>query len=202
MILSVELLILMVSIALTSTVAESQICYLPRAMELNVEKLIQTTWYSGLRTDDIASMLSCVRFSNFTSTESGFKVITEEQGVSTVEFDLNIDYGVDGTYRLRESQKEYFHEGHVKMNGLDSETVMDMDNFLTNGNSVYLTDYENYLTLFLCPSNGIADKEHRMIRGFFPSPNPTLSQVAAFINALHEIGIFAKFYASTCSEIY
>ncbi|XP_077976770.1 uncharacterized protein LOC120335504 isoform X3 [Styela clava] len=181
MILSVELLILMVSIAWTSTVAESQICYLPRAMELNVEKLIQTMWYSGLQTDDIASMLSCVRFSNFTSTESGFKVITEEHGVSTVEFDLNIDYGVDGTYRLRESQK---------------------DNFLTNGNSVYLTDYENYLTLFLCPSNGIADKEHRMIRGFFPSPNPTLSQVAAFINALHEIGIFAKFYASTCSEIY
>nr|XP_039274059.1 uncharacterized protein LOC120348014 isoform X1 [Styela clava] len=195
-------LILLSFIAWTSTASESQICYLPQAMELDVEMLPKTSWYSGLHTDDItASMLSCIRLNNFTCTASGFGLVSKEHGVRYVEFEFHFEYDGDGIYHPRKSDAEYIHAEHEKeMNGLDKEVVVDMDNFLINGKAVFLTDYKNYLAILQCPRDGSVDKEYRLIRGFFPSSNPDLSQVAVFINALHEMGISAKFYASTCSE--
>nr|XP_039272210.1 uncharacterized protein LOC120346509 [Styela clava] len=157
MILIVALLVLSSSCTLISTTPKLHRCRLPEASsKLDFEKLSKTSWYSGLQSNDItASMLSCIRLSNFTSTESGYRVVVKE---------------------------------HVS------------DNFLGGGHDVHMTDYKNYIASFVCPPGGISDKEHQMIWGFFPSPNPTLSQIAAYLNVLHQLGISVNFHASTCSN--
>nr|XP_039274170.1 uncharacterized protein LOC120348113 [Styela clava] len=197
------LLVLSLSLQFISTSSESQKCHLLKVRkEIDVEKLSKTSWYTGLQTADVvASMLSCTRFSNFTYTNSGFRVVVTEHGSRYVQFGLHFNRDENGIYHLSKSDRGINHAEHIsEMDEHDNEAVLDMDQLLAGGNFVFVTDYENYFASFLCPPGGISDHEHRMIRGFFPSPNSILSQVAAFINVLHGVGISAKFYPSTCSE--
>nr|XP_039258761.1 uncharacterized protein LOC120335332 [Styela clava] len=88
-----------------------------------------------------------------------------------VEFEFHVDYEGDGTYHIRKSDDEFIHLEHgEEMNGLANEAVSNMDNLLDNAAIVFLSDYENYFAALLCP----LDKDHQVIRGFFPNPNPTL----------------------------
>ncbi|XP_039265526.1 uncharacterized protein LOC120341149 [Styela clava] len=203
MILCVSLLMMPLSFALVSTASISQRCHLPKVTnELDAEKLIGTTWYAGLQTNDIAaSMISCARFNNFTSTNSSFGILLTEHGVRFVQFGVHFNNDGNGTYLLSKSDRKHNHAKHEsEMNAMDRKAVLDMDNFFDNGDHVFLTDYENYFAIFICPPNGVAGKGHRLVWGCFSNPTPTLSQVAAFINVLHEVGISANFHASTCSE--
>ncbi|XP_039265849.2 uncharacterized protein LOC120341413 [Styela clava] len=199
----VLIFILTLSNALLSTASELQRCYLPEtSIKIDVEKLSEMTWYTGLQTNDIAaSIISCARLTNFATTESGFDVVLKERGVRFVEFDLRFTLGRNGIYYMDKSNKEINHLEHLRsMHGIHNQAVLDMDDFLADGHPAFLSDYENYIAVFVCPPNGLADEGHRMIWGYFPSPNPTLSQVAAFMNVLHDVGISAKFHASTCDE--
>nr|XP_039265850.1 uncharacterized protein LOC120341413 isoform X2 [Styela clava] len=171
MLTRVLIFILTSSNALLSTASELQRCYLPETKtKIDVEKLSEMTWYTGLQTNDIAaSIISCARLNNFATTESGFDVVLKERGLRFVEYDLRFTLGRNGIYYMDKSNKEINHLEHLRsMHGIYNQAVLDM--------------------------------AHQMIWGYFPSPNPTLSQIAAFVNVLHDVGISAKFHASTCDE--
>ncbi|XP_077971446.1 uncharacterized protein LOC120346509 [Styela clava] len=166
MILIVALLVLSSSCTLISTTPKLHRCRLPEASsKLDFEKLSKTSWYSGLQSNDItASMLSCIRLSNFTSTESGYRVVVKEHGIRYLKFELHFNWHKEGYYDLSKSDKEDNHDEHMReMNGLHNERVSDMDNFLGGGHDVHMTDYKNYIASFVCPPGGISDKEHQMI---------------------------------------
>nr|XP_039266000.1 uncharacterized protein LOC120341538 [Styela clava] len=195
-------LLLLLTLSSTFLSIASQRCRLPNVrMELDVKKLSKLSWYTGLETNDITSIISCIKYENFTSTKSGFRTVLTERVIRYINFGIQYDYDENGIYHLRESDREMDHAQHIRgMNGLEDQALLDMDHLIATGNYVYLTDYKNYFAGFLCPSDGTSHDDQQIIWGCFPSPNPTLSQVAAFINVLQEVGIFANFHASTCSE--
>ncbi|XP_039265431.2 uncharacterized protein LOC120341064 [Styela clava] len=199
---SLLLLLQLLSPVLLSEAA-SHGCRLPEMRKkLDVERLSNTSWYTGLQTNDItASAITCVRFSNFTSTTSGFRVILTEHGDRFVQFENYFNYVKDGIYRISKPDKELDHAEYVReLNGPDEKTVLRIDHVIADENQVFLTDYKNYIAGFICPPDPTFDDEHRFVWGFFPSPNPTLSQIAAFMNVLHDAGISTHFHSSTCSE--
>ncbi|XP_077976244.1 uncharacterized protein LOC144432075 [Styela clava] len=202
MVLILFFLVLLASNALLSTASELQKCYPQVRMEIDAHKLSKTTWYTGLQTNDaVASIIPCARLTNFTATESGFGVLVKERGVRFVQLGLCFSLRENGIYYLTKSDNENDQPAiNREMNGLHDKVLLDIEEYLAEGYPTFLTDYENYFAVFDCPPNLLADEAHRMIWGYFPSPNPTLSQVAAFINVLHDVGISANFQASTCSE--
>nr|XP_039265432.1 uncharacterized protein LOC120341065 [Styela clava] len=203
MISSALLMLLSLLSSVQLSAAESERCLLPEMRKkLDVERLSNTSWYTGLQTKDItASAITCVRFSNFTSTTSGFGVVLTEHGDRLVQFENHFNYVKNGIYRVSKSERELDHAEYVReSNGLDEKTVLRIDHVVADGNQVFLTDYKNYIAGFICPPDPIIDNEHRFVWGFFPSPNPTLSQIAAFMNVLHDAGISTHFHSSTCSE--
>ncbi|XP_077971855.1 uncharacterized protein LOC120337745 isoform X1 [Styela clava] len=145
MILIVELLLLLSSIALITNASQLQKSCISEGMEIDAGKLSKTTWYSGLMKQRLRSLVPDSLISRLQKLDS--KLFQRKMG------------------------PEFIHLEHgEEMNGLANEAVSNMDNLLDNAAIVFLSDYENYFAALLCP----LDKDHQVIRGFFPSPNPTL----------------------------
>ncbi|XP_077970205.1 uncharacterized protein LOC120331299 [Styela clava] len=196
------LLLITLHLSLTLSVLCEE-CKLPVGREVDVKKLFKTSWYSGLQTDDFtSSILTCVRFSNFTSTDSGFRVVSTEHGDRYVEFPIHFNIHKNGIYHQSKANDETTaHSEHTReTNGKHNAAISEMEKNFFTGNFVFLTDYKNYFAAFLCPTIIKSDEELRMIWGFFPSSNPTLKQIAAFSNTLYDQEISATFHPSTCSE--
>ncbi|XP_077970181.1 uncharacterized protein LOC120331764 [Styela clava] len=179
-------------------------CQLPHNRELDIDKLSNSSWYVGLQTKDIASnILTCDRLNNFTSTDSGFSFVVKEHNYRDVEFVVHMNWNKNRNYHMsrKEDGAELYAAHAREMNGNYNAAIRAMDDYFFIADWLFLTDYTNYFAVFLCPTMKFCDTDLHIVWGYFPSPTPTLKQIAAFYNALHDQGISAKFHVSDCSEM-
>nr|XP_039256203.1 uncharacterized protein LOC120332928 isoform X1 [Styela clava] len=148
-------------IIIHSVSSSSSRCFLPEMeSELDLNKLLGTTWYVGLQTNDImASEVNCVKLNNFTKTMGGLSLISEEHGEGTtvVKYGVHFIRQGPGLYSVDRKQDEdsllashklEFHNDYTK-------AVNDMDeNEILRKNTVISTDYINYFAFIGCLSSG------------------------------------------------
>ncbi|XP_039256221.1 uncharacterized protein LOC120332937 isoform X2 [Styela clava] len=175
---------------------------LPSADELDVSKLIGTTWYVGLQTNDpVASYLTCAKLSNFKKTKTGFQYNSTDHGKSSTVAEITAHFNRQraGIYRLNKHLDESAiiadHKSDAGMLYNSAAHTMDQQ-VLFGDNFLIVSDYKNYYgSIQRCNDGG-----EWCVWGFFQSTNPTLKNVAAFYNKLAQHGISAILHVSLCSE--
>ncbi|XP_039256204.2 uncharacterized protein LOC120332928 isoform X2 [Styela clava] len=161
-------------IIIHSVSSSSSRCFLPEMeSELDLNKLLGTTWYVGLQTNDImASEVTCVKLNNFTKTMSGLSLISEEHGEGTTV----VKYGV-----------HFIRQGP----GLYSvDRKQDEDSLLASHKLEFHNDY----------TKAVNDMGKWNIWTYFPNSTPSVNNVVAFYNKLTELEISTTFHLSLCPE--
>nr|XP_039260645.1 uncharacterized protein LOC120336919 [Styela clava] len=78
-------------------------------------------------------------------------------------------------------------------NTLDTVVYNLVKEDLEKDDIIFISDYLNYQVGILCTLQG-----EWVIWGYFPTPKPTVSNVVAFYNEMHRLGISTRFHISKC----
>ncbi|XP_077970200.1 uncharacterized protein LOC120331959 [Styela clava] len=193
-------LTILASLLISSSLSFEQKCFYPDSVqELNIQKLTGTTWYSLLRTIDVASSNTmCERVSNFTETDDGFKVKlrTYTGGLKHVDWISHFNLDRSGVYYEDKKQDDTAMTAAYASGNkdeLNKATKNIVENVLMKDGFVFVTDYLNYFTTILCRESG-----EWMIWTLFPNTTPSLENVVAAYSAMHNMGIFAQLYTIEC----
>ncbi|XP_039255601.2 uncharacterized protein LOC120332426 [Styela clava] len=186
-----------------SSVISGEKCFLPHGQpNLDFKKISETSWFVGLQTHDaLATKVQCVKLDNFTTTITGFKFIAEEYGDGPVDVKYSVNFvrrGANGLYSFDKQKDEIsLISSHRLIFQNDyTKKVHDTDNDELTGNGVvFWTDYKNYFALIECRNNG-----GWIIWVYFPSITPSVTNLVALYNKLHEIGVSTTFHISRCSK--
>ncbi|XP_039261937.2 uncharacterized protein LOC120338071 [Styela clava] len=175
-------------------------CELPETVpELDVDKLTYTKWYTGLQTDDPASNnVKCEEIVSMTKTSNGYDSVLRSYTESKkfVEWTSHLIRQRAGVF------KETRLDGDVTMMNayaqLENKTLNTVvynlvRDDLEKDEIMFISDYRNYQAGILCTLQG-----QWIIRVYFPSPTPTVTNVVAFFNEMHRLGISTRLLLSEC----